>query len=72
MLMNNAQYEAENDSDEESTSSDGEPDRMSQRAYHRSVINKYYTSGSWYGQSASATIYILATVLERVDCDLLW
>ena len=29
-------------------------------------------SGTWYGQSASGTIYILATVLERVDNDLLW
>lgn len=29
-------------------------------------------SGTWYGQSASGTVYILATVLERVDNDLLW
>lgn len=29
-------------------------------------------SGTWHGQSASGTIYILATVLERVDNDLLW
>ncbi len=29
-------------------------------------------SGTWHGQSASGTIYVLATVLERVDNDLLW
>ncbi|KAH7909249.1 CDC45 family [Hygrophoropsis aurantiaca] len=47
--------------------------RMSrdQRDDYTARVNKYY-DGSWYGQSASATIYILATVLERVDCDLLW
>ncbi|KAI4525803.1 CDC45-like protein [Schizophyllum commune Loenen D] len=35
-------------------------------------INKHYTGGTWFGQSASGTIYILATVLERVDPELLW
>ncbi|KAG6845235.1 hypothetical protein H0H87_012227 [Tephrocybe sp. NHM501043] len=40
--------------------------------YHQKVVNQYYYSGISYGQSASATIYILATVLERVDNDLLW
>lgn len=29
-------------------------------------------SGTWHGQSASGTVYLLATVLERVDNDLLW
>lgn len=29
-------------------------------------------SGTWYGQSASSTVYFLATVLERVDNDFLW
>lgn len=29
-------------------------------------------SGTWYGQSATSLVYILATVLERVDNDLLW
>jgi cell division control protein 45 len=29
-------------------------------------------SGTWYGQSASNTVYFLATVLERVDNDFLW
>ncbi|KAG2149379.1 CDC45 family [Suillus clintonianus] len=43
-----------------------------QRDTYHELIAKYYGSGSWHGQSASATMYILATVLERVDCDLLW
>ncbi|KIK77725.1 hypothetical protein PAXRUDRAFT_36749 [Paxillus rubicundulus Ve08.2h10] len=48
--------------------------RMSreQHARYQAIVDKHYTSGSWYGQSASTTIYILATVLERVDGDLLW
>lgn len=29
-------------------------------------------SGTWYGQSATSVVYILATALERVDNDLLW
>jgi cell division control protein 45 len=29
-------------------------------------------SGSWHGQSASGTVYILANILERADNDLLW
>ncbi|TFK55169.1 CDC45-like protein [Heliocybe sulcata] len=50
------------------------PLRMSRadRERHSSIINKHYTLGTWHGQSASGTIYILATVLERVDNDLLW
>lgn len=43
-----------------------------QRVTYQAVVEKHYGSGSWYSQSASATIYILATVLERADCDLLW
>ena len=35
-------------------------------------LEKYYSSGSWHGQSAASTIYILATILERVDNDFLW
>ena len=35
-------------------------------------LEKHYMSGTWHGQSASGTIYLLATVLERVDNDLLW
>ncbi|KAI6019747.1 CDC45 family [Pisolithus orientalis] len=50
------------------------PNQMSrdQRSHYQSVVDKHYTRGSWYSQSASATIFILATVLERADRDLLW
>ncbi|KAH7889833.1 CDC45 family [Phlebopus sp. FC_14] len=53
---------------------DDHPNRTSRdrRTMYQARIDKHYVSGSWYGQSASATIYLLATVLERVDCDLLW
>ncbi|KAI0831473.1 CDC45-like protein [Trametes gibbosa] len=51
-----------------------QPNRISreERAQHESRLMKYYRSGTWHGQSASGTMYILATVLERVDNDLLW
>ncbi|KAG6813312.1 hypothetical protein H0H92_012125 [Tricholoma furcatifolium] len=39
---------------------------------HQEIVDAYYRVGTSYGQSASAAIYILATVLERVDNDLLW
>ena len=50
------------------------PKRVSreERDRHAARLEKHYMSGTWYGQSASGTIYILATVLERVDNDLLW
>ncbi|OCH85305.1 CDC45-like protein [Obba rivulosa] len=53
---------------------DERPHRMSRddRERHAARLEKYYTSGTWHGQSASGTIYILATVLERVDNELLW
>ena len=35
-------------------------------------LEKHYMSGTWHGQSCSGTMYILATVLERTDNDLLW
>ncbi|KAJ6488576.1 CDC45-like protein [Mycena vitilis] len=35
-------------------------------------LEKHYMAGTWHGQSAAGTIYILATVLERVDNELLW
>ncbi|KAF7359316.1 Cell division control protein 45 [Mycena sanguinolenta] len=35
-------------------------------------LEKHYMGGTWHGQSAACTIYILATVLERVDNELLW
>ncbi|TBU35815.1 CDC45-like protein [Dichomitus squalens] len=51
-----------------------EPARLSreERAQHESRLIKYYRSGTWHGQSAAGTMYLLATVLERVDPDLLW
>ncbi|KAF8894481.1 CDC45 family [Infundibulicybe gibba] len=50
------------------------PNRMTLDEYQRHSlrVNKHYTAGTWHGQSAAGTIYILATVLERVDNDLLW
>jgi cell division control protein 45 len=39
---------------------------------YRAREAKHYGCGTSFGQSASGTIYILATVLERVDNDLLW
>lgn len=38
----------------------------------RDLVDKHYRSGLYYGQSASSTVYILATLLERVDNDFLW
>ncbi|KAJ7273195.1 CDC45-like protein [Mycena rebaudengoi] len=35
-------------------------------------LEKHYMAGTWHGQSAAGTIYLLATVLERVDNELLW
>ncbi|KAI0687122.1 CDC45-like protein [Cytidiella melzeri] len=35
-------------------------------------LERHYMSGTSYAQSASGTIYLLATVLERVDAELLW
>lgn len=43
-----------------------------QRDSYDARIAKHYNSGTHYGQSTAGTIYILATVLERVDNDLLW
>lgn len=43
-----------------------------ERDHHVARVDKHYTSGTWYGQSAAGTVYILATVLERVDNELLW
>jgi cell division control protein 45 len=43
-----------------------------QREQYAARLEKHYMAGTWYGQSASGTIYILATVLERVDNELLW
>ncbi|OXG17350.1 cell division control protein 45 [Cryptococcus neoformans Tu401-1] len=39
---------------------------------HQERIAKYYNHGTYYGQSVALTIYLLATVLERADNDILW
>lgn len=43
-----------------------------ERERHLARIAKHYESGTYHRQSAAGTVYILATVLERVDNDLLW
>jgi hypothetical protein len=43
-----------------------------ERDRHLARIAKHYEGGTYHRQSAAGTIYILATVLERVDNDLLW
>ncbi|ETW85742.1 hypothetical protein HETIRDRAFT_310882 [Heterobasidion irregulare TC 32-1] len=50
------------------------PHRISRelRDQYHARLDKHYMTGTWYGQSAASTVYILATVLERVDNDLLW
>ena len=42
------------------------------RMRHERIIAKHYTSGTWYGQSSSSTIYVLAVLLERADNEMLW
>lgn len=39
---------------------------------HRARLDKYERAGYSYGQSTAGMVYILATVLERVDNDFLW
>ena len=39
---------------------------------HYTRLQKYYEAGTHHGMSAAQTIYLLATVLERADNDLLW
>lgn len=54
--------------------SPSKPKRMTHDQYdeHAARVEKHYSSGTFYGQAASSTIYVLATLLERVDNDLLW
>ncbi|WWC73512.1 uncharacterized protein I206_107483 [Kwoniella pini CBS 10737] len=42
------------------------------REAHHERIQRYYNAGTSYGQSVALTIYLLATVLERADNDILW
>jgi cell division control protein 45 len=39
---------------------------------HSGKLDKYYSAGTWHGQSAAGAVYILATLLERVDNEFLW
>ncbi|TFY70536.1 hypothetical protein EVG20_g2468 [Dentipellis fragilis] len=50
------------------------PHRISreQRDEYHALLDRHYMSGTWYGQGAAGTVYILATVMERVDNELLW
>ncbi|KAJ7724088.1 CDC45-like protein [Mycena maculata] len=50
------------------------PRRMTRDEHemHSARLEKHYMAGTWHGQSAAGTIYILATVLERVDNEFLW
>ncbi|KAH8829515.1 CDC45-like protein [Flagelloscypha sp. PMI_526] len=50
------------------------PKRMTwdEREAHITRLDRYYTSGTSYGLSATGTIYSLADALDRVDNDLLW
>ncbi|KAI5123336.1 hypothetical protein M0805_001761 [Coniferiporia weirii] len=53
---------------------DDDPNRITreEHEHYSAVIEKYYMAGTFYGQAASSTVYILATVLSRTDNDLLW
>lgn len=42
------------------------------RDAHIERVNRYYHAGTSYGMSIALTVYLLATVLERADNDLLW
>jgi cell division control protein 45 len=50
------------------------PKRLSkrQKGIHTTRIQKYYASGTWYGQSVAGMMYTLATLLRRADNDYLW
>ncbi|CAK5279352.1 unnamed protein product [Mycena citricolor] len=50
------------------------PRRMTHDEYdaHSLRLEKHYMAGTWHGQSAAGTIFILASHLDRVDNDLLW
>ncbi|KAJ7118712.1 CDC45 family [Mycena epipterygia] len=50
----------------------GDGERTAGKRQRVDKEKKHYMAGTWHGQSAAGTIYILATVLERVDNDLLW
>jgi cell division control protein 45 len=43
-----------------------------EREQYAALTEKHYMAGTYYGQSASSTLYILANQLSRTDNDLLW
>lgn len=45
---------------------------MEEYQRHEERLEKYYSTGTSYGQGAANTIYVLATLLERTDIDTLW
>ncbi|KAJ1977822.1 DNA replication initiation factor cdc45 [Dimargaris verticillata] len=45
--------------------------RLSKRVCHQ-IIQEYYARGSFYGQSTSVTLYMLALQLSRETPDMLW
>lgn len=55
-----------------------DPDQLGRRLTraardaHHDRIQRYYESGTSWGMSVAQCIYLLATVLERADNDLLW
>ncbi|KAL5532728.1 CDC45 [Sanghuangporus sanghuang] len=51
-----------------------DPNRITpeERVHFSAVVEKYYMAGTYYGQAASSTVYILAGALSRSDNDLLW
>lgn len=51
-----------------------DPNRITpeERDHFSTVIEKHYNAGTFYGQAASSTVYILAGALSRADNDLLW
>ncbi|KAF5391946.1 hypothetical protein D9757_001797 [Collybiopsis confluens] len=51
-----------------------QPSRLSSddRNLYMALLEKHYMAGTWHGQSAAGTVYVLATLLERADIDLLW
>lgn len=60
--------------DPERVDRNGMPKRLSkkQKSIHQTRIQRYYASGTWYGQSVAGMMYTLATLLRRADNDYLW
>lgn len=39
---------------------------------YRARIDRYYSTGQYYGQSVAAQVFLLAVQLERADADAVW